>query len=83
MKEFYRKQIEKQHDKFCVKLPDEVIDKPPSRYYIVDAFGHLIFVRVRERQKAQEIIDEIYGKNFYKIRRMGLEIIGGKEVNAR
>lgn len=83
-KEFYRKQIQNQHKKFVVLLPDEVRDMktPPSRYYIVDAFGHYVFVKVRERGKAQEIIDEVYGKGFYSLRRMGLEPIGG-EVSAR
>lgn len=85
MQEFYRKQVQNQHDKFLVKFVDEVqsMKTPPSRYYIIDAFGHYIFVKVRERFKAQEIIDEVYGRGFYQIRRMGLEPIGGKEVSAR
>jgi len=84
MDEFYKKQTQNQHKKFVVLSPDEVqsVKTPPSRYYIIDAFGHYIFVKVRERTKAQEIINEIYGKGFYKIRRMGLEPIGG-EVSAR
>lgn len=77
-----RKQVQRMHEKFIVKLQDEDITKPPSRYYIVDAFGHLVFVKVRERSKAQQIIDEVYGRGFYKIRYMGLEP-AGKEVNAR
>lgn len=84
-KEFYRKQVEKQHEKFVVKFAEEVqvLTTPPSRYYVIDAFGHYIFVKVRMRNKAQEIINEIYGKDFYKIRRIGLDPNGGKEVNAR
>ena len=83
-KEFYRKQTQKKHKKFVVLLPEEVqsIKTPPSRYYIVDAFGHYVFVKVRERAKAQEIINEVYGKDFYKIRRIGLEPVGGG-VSAR
>ena len=68
-----RREVQKMHDKFIVKLQDDDLEKPPSRYYIVDAFGHLVFVRVRSRSKAQEIVDEVYGKGFYKIRYMGLE----------
>ncbi|QDP60465.1 MAG: hypothetical protein GOVbin1096_93 [Prokaryotic dsDNA virus sp.] len=84
LKEFYRKQVQNQHEKFVVKFQDEVqvARTPPSRYYVIDAFGHYIFVKIRERAKAQAIIDEVYGKGFYKIRFMGLEPIG-REVNAR
>jgi len=46
-------------------------------------FGDYIFIKVRGRAKAQEIIDEIYGKDFYKIRFMGLAPITGKEISAR
>lgn len=81
--EFYRKQTQNQHEKFIVKFADEEINKPPSRYYIVDAFNHLVFVKVRERHKAQEIVDEIYGKGFYKVRYMGLQPLGSKEVSAK
>lgn len=85
MDEFYRKQVQNQHDKFVVKSEEEVqaTNQPPSRYYIIDAFGHYVFIKVRERVKAQEIIDEVYGRGFYQIRRMGLEPIGGKGVSAR
>ena len=85
MKEFYRKQTELQHEKFIVKTEEQVqvAKTPPSRYYVINAFGDYIFVKVRERIKAQDIIDSVYGKNFYKIRFMGLEPIGAKEVNAR
>lgn len=83
--EFYRKQTQNQHEKFVVKSEEEVqvAKTPPSRYYVVNAFGDYIFVKVRERAKAQAIIDEVYGKGFYKIRFMGLEPISGKEKTAR
>lgn len=81
-KEFYRKQVQNQHEKFVVKFEDEVGENVPSRYYIKDAFSHFVFIRVRERHKAQEIVDEVYGKSFYVVRRMGLES-NSKGVNAR
>jgi len=37
---------------------------------------------VREREKAQEVVDSVYGKGFYKIRFMGLES-NDKQINAR
>jgi len=85
MKEFYRKQTELQHEKFAVQTEAQVQagTVTPSRYYIVNAFGDYIFIKVRGRDKAQSIIDEVYGKGFYKVRFMGLEPLTGKEVNAR
>lgn len=85
MKEFYRKQTELQHEKFEVQSEAQVQAGAaiPSRYYIINAFGDYIFIKVRGRNKAQEIIDEVYGKGFYKVRFMGLEVPNGKEVNAR
>jgi len=83
--EFYRRQTENQHEKFIVKteLQVQVEPTPPSRYYIVNAFGDYIFLKVRSKATAQKIIDECYGKCFYKIRSMGLDPITGKDVSAR
>jgi hypothetical protein len=83
--EFYRKQTENQHEKFVVLTEAEVQTEAatPSRYYVVNAFGDYIFVKVRGKAAAQKIIDECYGKGFYKIRAMGLEPITGKDVSAR
>jgi hypothetical protein len=39
----------------------------PSRFYIKDAFGDLLFFLVRDRVKAQEILTHLYGKK-YKLR---------------
>jgi len=85
MSEFYRKQTESQHEKFVVQTEEEVqvAKAPASRYYVVNAFGDYIFVKVRGREKAQEIIDDIYGKDFYKIRFMGLAPLTDKDVSAR
>ena len=82
---FYRKQTEAQHEKFVVQTEEEVqvAKAPASRYYVVNAFGDYIFVKVRGREKAQEIIDGIYGKDFYKIRFMGLAPLTDKDVSAR
>jgi len=83
--EFYKKQTENQHEKLIVKTEAEVQVEPtpPSRYYIINAFGHYVFVKVRAKSAAQEIIDGCYGKGFYKIRSIGLEPIAGKDVSAR
>lgn len=43
--------------------------KPPSRYYFIYCTGHHIFLRTRDRHKAQEICDIISGKKgFYGVK---------------
>lgn len=37
-------------------------------YYIIDALGHNVYFKCRERSKAQEICNEIFGKGKYTIR---------------
>jgi hypothetical protein len=81
--EFYRRQTENQHEKFIVLPHTDPLDKPPSRYYIVDALQHFVFIVVRDRLKAQSIVDEIYGESFYRVRYIGLEPVSGKEISAR
>lgn len=43
--------------------------KPPSPYYILNALGEGVFVRTNSRKKAQEVVDDLYGKGFYIIRK--------------
>lgn len=42
--------------------------KPSSKYYFIYCTGHHIYVKTRDRMKAQEICDKISGqKGFYRI----------------
>jgi len=81
-RERYRKAVQSQHPQFIVRYAEEEIKTPPSRYYIMDAFGFHVYVKARARDKAQAIVDEVYGKGFYKIRFVGLEPLKDN-VNAR
>jgi hypothetical protein len=38
------------------------------KYFIVDALGQYVFVKTRDRAKAQAHIDEEYGKGKYRVR---------------
>lgn len=40
---------------------------PPSTFYIKDAMGDYIYIHLRSRAKAQEWIDETYGKGKYRV----------------
>ena len=44
--------------------------KAPTKFYIIDAFNDAIFIRTRDRLKAQEIVDSIYGKGFFTIKQV-------------
>lgn len=52
--------------------PEEVTDlesfKDPHKFYIINAFGHRVYIKSSKRNIAQQVADEIYGKGFYKIR---------------
>lgn len=43
---------------------------PPSNYYFTNPFGHFIFIKTNKRSIAQDICDRMYGKNFYRVRRV-------------
>ena len=36
-------------------------------YYIRNALGYKVYFKCRERQKAQEVADYIFGKNVYRV----------------
>lgn len=38
-----------------------------SGYYIRNALGYKVYFKCRERQKAQEVADYIFGKNVYRV----------------
>jgi len=42
--------------------------KPPCQYYYIDSFGNHVYIRTRDRSKAQEVADEINGKGFFTVR---------------
>ena len=44
--------------------------KPPCQYYFIDSFGNHVYIRTRDRMAAQEVADQIHGKNFFTVRRI-------------
>lgn len=40
----------------------------PSRWFIFNSMNEYLFIHVRDRQVAQDYVDEEYGKGRYKIR---------------
>lgn len=44
--------------------------KPPCQYYFIDSFGNHVYIRTRNRLAAQKIADQIYGKNFFTVRKV-------------
>lgn len=41
---------------------------PKYKYYFINGLGDAVFLKVRDRKKAQEICDELYGKGFFTVR---------------
>lgn len=39
----------------------------PATYFIMDSLQNYVFIHTRDRSKAQDYIDEHYGKNRYKV----------------
>ena len=46
--------------------------KAPTKFYIIDAFNDAVFIRTRDRLKAQEIVDSIWGKGFFTVKQVVL-----------
>ena len=40
---------------------------PPRRYYFRNALEQYVFIKTRSRGKAQEIVDNYYGKRMYRV----------------
>lgn len=40
---------------------------PPANFYIMDSMQNYFFVHTASRQVAQEVVNEIYGKNRYTV----------------
>jgi len=43
--------------------------KEPTAYFIVNALGDALFFKTRSRSKAQDMVDSMYGKGFYIIKK--------------
>lgn len=41
--------------------------KHPSAFFIRNALGEVVFFRTRDREKAQEKCDDLYGKGKYRV----------------
>lgn len=41
---------------------------PPAKFFIMDSMQNYVFVRTRSRSKAQEAVDQIYGKGKYTVK---------------
>lgn len=54
----------------------------PSRFYYKDAMGDFVFIHLRTRALAQEYLNTVYGKGFYKVRSYGVEA-QDNEITAR
>ena len=47
---------------------DEVMLHPKGSFYILNALGQVVWLKTRSRVKAQEAVDEEYGKGKYTVK---------------
>ena len=40
---------------------------PPTPWYVRDALDDFVFIKTRDRRKAQEIVNDIYGVGKYRV----------------
>lgn len=64
--------VKKEKPPKLIRVYDDFFDTedaecPPSKFYILDAIG-IVFVKAINREKAQKIVDDEYGKGKYVIR---------------
>lgn len=45
-----------------------ILLEPKSRYYIINALGQVVWLKCRSRTRAQDFVDQEYGKDFFKVR---------------
>lgn len=61
-------------DERVVMIPEDLYNRtcmdPVAKWYIINAEGVMVFIKVRDRKLAQEIIDNIYGRAFYIVKAM-------------
>lgn len=68
------------------KLPEMVvstIEEAPSNYYIRNALDQYVFIKTKSRERAQQAVDQEYGKGKYTVRSCDLAAKSGKKVTAR
>ena len=54
-----------------------------SKYYILDALDNYVFIRTRDRAKAQAWVDEEYGKGKYRVRTHVQDGVAAGEASCR
>ena len=47
---------------------DSLVGISLSKYFVINALGDYVFIRTRDRAKAQAWVDEEYGKGKYRVR---------------
>lgn len=57
--------------------------KPPYKFYIKNCFGEYVFIYGKDRTKAQEEADLLYGKGHYKVVAAKQAKSGNHEISAR
>lgn len=55
------------------RFEDESV-KPPSKFYILDAFNNAVYFKTRSRAKAQEMSDVVYGQRFFQVKEVVIAI---------
>ncbi len=89
-KEVVKKEASNDPMEKCVRKDADYFDQydgdsevhHPSRFYIIDALG-ILFVKCLARDKAQKIVDDIYGKGKYTIRTTHTNFNSNKSYTAR
>ena len=41
--------------------------KPPTLWYVRNSLGDFVFIKTRDRRKAQEIINSVYGAGKFRV----------------
>ena len=52
---------------YTFKETTELGFTPPTPWYIRDALDDVVFIKSRDRRKAQEIVNDIYGVGKYRV----------------
>lgn len=65
------KGVDKPKKEMVVSVYKEFPENPPSNFYVLNALLEYVFLHTKQRQKAQQKADELYGKGKYSIRVCG------------
>lgn len=71
-KQTYEQVIEQIGENLIFVREDEWQDdefRDPAQYYIFNALGEAVYFKTRNRIKAQEWADQLYGKGFYIVKK--------------